>query len=154
MKNLAISRARKQKVGNPVGKTILVCLANYADEYGECRPSQTTIAEETELCVKTVRDWLKRLQEFGLIIRFRRYRCNGARTSDIFQLSIDSIMPVITIAKKEPTAEWGANPAARSKMAAVLSYRVGILRSNYKYGLPDNEYIREYRKKKNDHSNS
>jgi len=45
----AVAWAIEQRVGSPTGKILLICLANYANERGECWPSQRIIAEQAEL---------------------------------------------------------------------------------------------------------
>ncbi|MBL4645069.1 MAG: hypothetical protein COA52_11595 [Hyphomicrobiales bacterium] len=55
----AVAWALGLKVGSPTGKVLLLCLANYANEKGECWPNQRTIANETELSTRTTRQWLK-----------------------------------------------------------------------------------------------
>jgi hypothetical protein len=84
----AVAWAISQRVGSPTGKALLICLANYANEKGECWPSQTTIAREAELGERATRDWLQKLEAQGLITRTRRNRRDGSRTSDLFQLAI------------------------------------------------------------------
>lgn len=84
----AIAWAIEQKTGSPAGKVVLMCLANYAGEHGECWPSQATIAAETELSERSVRDWLLRLEAAGLLVREHRQRADGSRKSDMIRLKI------------------------------------------------------------------
>lgn len=84
----AVAWAINQKTGSPAGKVVLMCIANYADEAGECWPSQATIAEETELSERSVREWLTRLEEAGLLMREHRQRADGSRKSDLIKLNI------------------------------------------------------------------
>ena len=84
----AVSWAMSQRVGSPTGKILLICLADYANEQGECWPSQKTIADNTELSERATRDWLKKLEAKGFISRSRRHRTNGSRTSDLFVLNL------------------------------------------------------------------
>ena len=39
----AVAWAISQRVGSPTGKVLLMCLANYVNEKGECWPSQKTV---------------------------------------------------------------------------------------------------------------
>lgn len=82
----AVAWAIEQKTGSPAGKVVLMCLANYADENGECWPSQATIAKETELSERSVREWLQRLEDAGLIEREHRQRADGSRKSDLIRM--------------------------------------------------------------------
>ena len=85
----AVAWAISQRVGSPTGKALLICLANYANERGECWPSQRTIAHEAELSRRTAITWLNRLEKGGFIIRKRRQSKDGFRTSDLVTLQLD-----------------------------------------------------------------
>lgn len=82
--------AKKQRLGSPSAKSIIMCLADYADpEEAACWPSQPVLAADAEVSERTVREWLQRLEEWGLIARERRSRRNGARASDRIVLKLD-----------------------------------------------------------------
>src|SRR5471032_3392113 len=49
--------------------SVLLCLANYADDKGRCWPSQERIAQQTEQSVDTVQRRIKKLEELGLLAR-------------------------------------------------------------------------------------
>lgn len=83
----AVAWAIDQKTGSAAGKVVLLCLANYADEEGKCWPSQETIAAETELSERSVREWLQKLEEVGLLSREKRRRDDGYRASDLIRLA-------------------------------------------------------------------
>ena len=85
----AVAWAISQRVGSPTGKALLICLANYANERGECWPSQRTIAHEAELSRRTAITWLNRLEEEGFIKRKRRQSKDGFRSSDLVTLQLD-----------------------------------------------------------------
>lgn len=74
--------AVKITAGSPVNKMVLLHIANYADERGECYPSQERLAKELELSIRAVRDALAALEKKGIIRRERRYGEDGYRTSD------------------------------------------------------------------------
>jgi len=81
--------AKEQRLGSPAAKSILLCLADYADpEHSECWPSQTQLAADAEVSERTAREWLQRLDDWGLIARERRSRANGARASDRIVLNL------------------------------------------------------------------
>jgi len=89
MSHIAVTWARKVKAGSPTRKFVLIALAEYADEDGSCYPSQKTIANLTELSVKTVERAIKNLEDQGLLKRERRHRTSdGSRTSDRFYLNV------------------------------------------------------------------
>ncbi|WP_166647809.1 helix-turn-helix domain-containing protein [Aquamicrobium defluvii] len=84
----AVAWAIDQKTGSAAGKVVLICLANYADEDGKCWPSQKTIAEETELSERSVREWLQKLEDAGLLTREPRRRDDGYRAADLICLAL------------------------------------------------------------------
>jgi hypothetical protein len=81
--------AVKQKVGNATGKAILLMLANYADDTGECFPSQEKLALECECSVATVQRWLKAFEAAGALNRRKQYGENGYRRADRLVLRTD-----------------------------------------------------------------
>lgn len=82
--------AKEQRLGSPSAKSILLCLADYADpDKAACWPSQAQLAADAEVSERTAREWLRRLEEWGLISRERRTRTNGARASDMIVLRLD-----------------------------------------------------------------
>lgn len=84
----AMAWAVKQKVGNATGKAILLMLANYADEAGQCFPSQETLATECECSKRSVLDWLQKFEDMGILSRDRRHGAGGYRRSDILTLCL------------------------------------------------------------------
>jgi len=87
----AVAWAISKRVGSPTGKALLICLANYANERGECWPSQRTIAHEAELSRRTAITWLNRLERDRFITRKRRQSKDGFRTSDLVTLQLDKL---------------------------------------------------------------
>ncbi|MBX3751928.1 MAG: helix-turn-helix domain-containing protein, partial [Opitutaceae bacterium] len=82
--------AKEQRLGSPAAKSILMCLADSADaDTAACWPSQARLAEDAEVSERTAREWLQRLEEWGLIERQRRNRASGARASDMIVLKLD-----------------------------------------------------------------
>lgn len=53
----------------PVGKFILVTLADHAGDDGVCWPSTARIEQRTGLAHSTVQDWLNKLEEGGWLVR-------------------------------------------------------------------------------------
>jgi len=84
----AMTWAVQQKVGNATGKAILLMLANYADDQGECFPSQEKLAAECECSVATVARWLKAFEEWGALVKVKQYGEGGYRRADRLQLAI------------------------------------------------------------------
>lgn len=86
----AMAWAIKQEAGSISGKAILLMLANYADDKGQCFPGQDKLAQECECSIRTIRDWLDRLEKIGLITRIERRRNDGYRTSDLIVLNLEN----------------------------------------------------------------
>ncbi len=106
--------AYEQSVTNSGAKFVLVALANFADEEGNCWPSQPTIARMTGQSVRTVRSHLKNLEEGGYISREGRRRQNGSYSSDYFQLltASENLRPCPAPAAKKPASDQRQNPPA------------------------------------------
>lgn len=128
----AVAWAISQRVGSPTGKVLLMCLANYANEHGECWPSQKTISKEAELGERATRDWLKKLEQAGFIERHRRNRNDGSRTSDLI---------ILNLSKKIDTAPetLTADNAARPNQAAAGSQPNGTSHHPKRHEMPDIE---------------
>lgn len=69
-------------------KLVLLALADMADEFNSCYPGQERLAEMTSVAVITVRRALSELERDGLIVRARRARQDGTRTSDRYRLVV------------------------------------------------------------------
>src|SRR5690606_10712214 len=95
----AMAWAVKQKVGNATGKAILLMLANYADESGECFPSQETLANECECSTATIARWVKHFEEHGLLSRQKQYGEGGYRRADRLKLEIN--LPITELPSRE-----------------------------------------------------
>ena len=83
--------AKDQRLGSPSAKSILMCLADYADPEGLIKgwASQSDLAEAAEVSERTAREWLQRLEEWGLVERQRQQRPSGARAADHIVLRLD-----------------------------------------------------------------
>jgi hypothetical protein len=87
----AMTWAFVQKTGSPSAKSVLLALADYADEYGWCWPSQRTIADRSEQSIDSVQRRLADLERSGFISRQMRKRTNGGRTTDGYTLLMNSM---------------------------------------------------------------
>lgn len=83
--------AKDQRLGSPSAKSILMCLADYADPEGVIRgwASQSDLADAAEVSERTAREWLQRLEDWGLVERQRQQRPSGARAADHIVLRFD-----------------------------------------------------------------
>jgi len=70
-------------------KLLLIVLANYADEDGECWPSQKRLAEDTGMTDRGVRKLLAGLVLSGFVTRRVRNRRDGSRGTDVITLHLD-----------------------------------------------------------------
>ncbi len=67
MSYVITDQIRKLKVGNPTAKAVLLRLADYANDRGECFPSITLIAEETEFSPRAIKTAIDLLEEVKII---------------------------------------------------------------------------------------
>lgn len=83
--------AKDQRLGSPSAKSILMCLADYADPDGRIKgwASQSELAAAAEVSERTAREWLQRLEDWGLVERQRQQRPSGARAADHIVLRLD-----------------------------------------------------------------
>jgi len=86
--------AVRQKAGSPMGKIILLMIANRADEDGRCFPSQQRLALDCECSIRIVRKWLSVFEQAGLLRRCERRRSDGRKTSDETFLAMDGTFDI------------------------------------------------------------
>lgn len=113
MSSQAVAWAIVHKAGGMSAKAVLLSLANYANEYGECWASQATIAEGAECSVRQVRRILGDLAERGLIERERRGGAGMGRDTDMIRLRMRELPAILT--SKRRAEEQPAITAASSK---------------------------------------
>lgn len=82
----AVSWALSQDIDAPAVKLLLVSIANYADDNGECWPSQKSLASDTSMSARSVQRHMKTLEDLGYIETEARRTENGARTSNAIRL--------------------------------------------------------------------
>lgn len=82
----SITWAIEQNINSSSQKLVLICLANYANSEGFCFPGQKRLARDASMSDRSVRTALSGLEAKGYIIRSRRQREDGTRTSDEYQL--------------------------------------------------------------------
>lgn len=82
----------------PSDKLVLFALAARADKYGNSHPKQATIARDTGLSVRTVRDSIAKAADVGLLSRTKRYR-----QSTVYSLTFEAYAKkVIDLSPKSP----------------------------------------------------
>ncbi len=82
--------AYEQEAKNSGERFVLVVLADFADAEGFCFPGQAKIAAMTCLDKRTISRHLAKWRTRGIIRRRARFRADGTRTSDIYQLCAPS----------------------------------------------------------------
>jgi hypothetical protein len=104
-------------------KSVLVALADMADEANTCYPGQERLAAMTGRSVETVRRALKDLEAMQLIERERRVGSFGYRTSDRYKLNVDNSEPE-SLPVKLPTRQR-AHKAPRGSLPVILPVPTG-----------------------------
>ena len=89
MSILAINWALSQKCENATSKTLLLALANFADDKGLCWPGQVLLAELVECSVDTIQRHLARLEAKGFLSRSRRKSGTGSSLHNEYRLMLD-----------------------------------------------------------------
>ncbi len=147
----ATNWASRQSTGSVSAKAVLMALANYAGERGECYPSQEKLAAQTEQSVDTVQRRLRDLVKAGLIFRPTQYRRGSGHYGvgiTIVLCSADAVdyarslgyeidpNPMPDDAQNEPTNEEistghrTANCGAAEPQIAVRPNRTDAVRNN------------------------
>ncbi|MAU40997.1 MAG: hypothetical protein CMF31_05175 [Kordiimonas sp.] len=75
----------------PSAKVVLLALADYANDDGECWPGLDVIMHKSRLSRRAVQKQIKALEEAGIIARAARYRDNGSNASNqyILKMAVD-----------------------------------------------------------------
>src|SRR5271165_882422 len=74
----------------PTSKLVLMALADIADDLGVCWPSHPTLAVKCSLTDRTLRRVLCLLQAQKLVFIQPRFKTDGSRTSNRYQLAVDT----------------------------------------------------------------
>lgn len=111
--------AEQQRVGSAHRKSVLLCLAQFADENHSCFPGQTKLAELTELSVRTVRTHLARLEADQLIQRSRRQtEGRHGRNTDRYVLNVSgTLFQAAEVAGKDSSTQ----PASGDTLPATAN---------------------------------
>lgn len=92
MSHYMTALAMKQRGLKPSAKIVLYWLADHHnEETGLCFPSLKTLATECEMNKSTLIRHLDALEELGLILRDKRDRQNGSRTSNSYRLTLTPV---------------------------------------------------------------
>jgi hypothetical protein len=85
----ALAWALKQSTGSVGAKAVLVALASYSGEHGECFPSLRRLGGDLEQSQDTIRRRLRDLERLGLVVRKPRFGAKGTQTSNGYVLLCD-----------------------------------------------------------------
>lgn len=85
----ALNWAEDTTTGSAACKSVLVWLANYADESHSCFPRVSTLVKVTELKESAVREAIKKLAAAQLIKTLARYDKRGARIQNRYLLMVE-----------------------------------------------------------------
>jgi len=92
---------------DPTEKLVLLALADCHNEStGRCFPARETLAVRACVSVESVRRWLRKLEERGLIETVVAFDEHGRQRSNEYELSFDESSPVTTA----PLAGEGGTP--------------------------------------------
>lgn len=83
----AINWAFNQPIKKPSQKLVLLCLADFADDYGICWPRIKTVIKKTGISRETIFRCLKDLEAQNLIERVNRPTGDGSYTSNAYRLA-------------------------------------------------------------------
>jgi hypothetical protein len=106
----AITWALSIRAGSPSAKCVLLALANYANDRGQCWPSQKRLADETDQSVDSVQRRLRELEARGIITRFDRARRYGRRAVTVYGLCMPGSLA------SNPSDEWDAQQSSETSM--------------------------------------
>ncbi len=93
-------------------RVVLNALADYADKEGRCWPSQTTLAAETGLAIRTIRLVLAELTAAGVITRTHRGNGMGGRATDLIVLRLERDFDLVAVPADPVEVPGPARPAA------------------------------------------
>lgn len=96
------AQALDMKLGSPITKLVLVCMADIAGKDGTCFPSYQHIADQCEISKRSVIEHIKKLEALGFISKQERKTKKG-NSSNIYQVELCSEPPA-------PPSESPASP--------------------------------------------
>ncbi len=129
--------AEQQRVGNANRKSVLLCLAQFADENHSCFPGQAKIAQLTEMAERTVRGHLARLEKDQLIQRSRRQtEGRHGRNTDRYVLNVSgTLFQAAEVAGKDS----GTQPASDDTSPADANTQPASDDTSFLKDLPEEQ---------------
>ena len=120
-------------MGSPVGKNVLLCVATFANDQGVCNPSQETIVKVTEYSERSVREWLKKLEDLGFLTRQKPKKSRGHPPTDIITLNME-LEPKYAVMELQ-----GTLPIHKTYIPANDAKRTGTSCRTYRQEMPPNK---------------
>lgn len=74
----------------PTAKLIYLVIADFANDEGECFPSQTKIAKKASVSISTTKYYIKAFEKLGIIKTEQLYRNNGSKSSLLYKINTES----------------------------------------------------------------
>ncbi len=103
----------------PTPKIILLALADYANDHGECWPGINSLCEKSGITRSTLKRNLQILEDDGVIVRRERKRNNGSQTSNRYFLNLGGVQnglpPGPQVDPPEPSLKYIDKGAKKSK---------------------------------------
>ena len=104
----------------PTSKLVLMALADIADDLGACWPSHPTLAAKCSLTDRTLRRVLCLLQAQKLVFIQPRFKTDGSRTSNRYQLAVDTPPDKMSGGPWTPVAEGSGQGCPEAPDTRVL----------------------------------
>jgi len=117
----ALSWALDAIIGDKTAKLVLVSLADFCDENGECWPSQKRLAQRAECSVRSVQRALQKLVDDEFISIGRRHRDSGYRDVNLYVVNFARLGVRMSLRpKRQPDVVTGT---VKGKNATRVSNR-------------------------------
>ena len=114
-------------------KLVLMALADYADDKGECFPSQKKLAKKCELSRSTINVHLQYLVSAGLISIENRSNSQGRRRASLYRLALNQ-SPEFGLPMSEFRMEVG--PKSRQHISNhLLTYHKNLICPDSGHGI-------------------
>lgn len=108
----ALAWAFRQHVGDPIGKLVLIALANHANEDWVCTPGRKTLAKHAECSVDSVDRRLVDLIEARYVSKENRVSGKGDPTSNSYRLNRERVAADSGYGVAADSGEGSRTPAA------------------------------------------
>lgn len=139
MSSQAVAWAIVHTAGGMSAKVVLLSVANYANEYGECWAAQATLAAGAECSVRQLRRVLTDLEGRGLIERERRGGAGKGRETDMIRLRMRELPAILSAQQrpKEQPDKLAASPPAKVSSSPATGQHVRGGNRTKQGGQPD-----------------